>query len=136
MVLPRISTNVSVHEDEPEGNPLRDFLASIDKYLPLPPQTLVLPSHGKPFTGLQARIGQLHAHHVDRLAEVMEACAQAPQSAADLLPLMFKRPLDLNQMPIAVGEALAHLHLLWHEGKLQRELDAKGVWRFRSALAA
>ncbi len=136
MVLPRISTNVSVHEDEPEGNPLRDFLASIDKYLPLPPQTLVLPSHGKPFTGLQARIGQLHAHHADRLAEVMEACRQSPQSAADLLPLMFKRPLDLNQMPIAVGEALAHLHLLWHEGKLQRELDGEGVWRFRAAPAA
>jgi len=136
MVLPRISTNVSVHQDEPEGNPLRDFLASLEKYLPLPPQTLVLPSHGKPFTGLQVRIGPLQAHHADRLAEVMDACTQAPQSAADLLPLMFKRTLDMNQLPIAVGEALAHLHLLWHQGRLRRELDAQGVWRFRALTSA
>ena len=133
MVLPRISTNVSVHEDEPEADPLRHFLASIDKYLPLSPQTLVLPSHGKPFVGLHPRIGQLHAHHDDRLAEVMAVCRESPQSAADLLPLMFKRALDVNQMPIAMGEALAHLNLLWHEGRLLREFGTDRIWRFRAS---
>jgi hypothetical protein len=92
-----------------------------------------LPSHGKPFIGLHPRIGQLHAHHDDRLAEVMAVCRESPQSAADLLPLMFKRALDVNQMPIAMGEALAHLNLLWHEGRLLREFGTDRIWRFRAA---
>jgi glyoxylase-like metal-dependent hydrolase (beta-lactamase superfamily II) len=36
MVLPRISTNVSVYDMEPESNALTLFLESIDKFLPLP----------------------------------------------------------------------------------------------------
>jgi len=129
-VLPRISTNTSVFAIEPEADAVGQYLESLEKFLPLPADTLVLPSHGKPFRGLQGRIGQLQAHHADRLAEVMEACAQSPQSAADLLPLMFKRKLDLHQMPFAVGEAMAHLHALWFAGRLQRREGADGVLRF------
>ncbi len=130
MILPRISTNVSVYDQEPEADALRLFLDSIDKYKPLPDGTLTLPSHGKPFRGLHARIQQLHDHHRDRLAEVMDACRASPCSAADILPIMFKRELDLHQTTFAMGEALAHLHLLWFEGKLQRRLGGDGIYRF------
>ena len=130
MMLPRISTNVSVYEVEPEANALRQFLDSIDKFRTLPETTLTLPSHGKPFTGLHTRIRQLHDHHRDRLAEVMQACAEKPCCAAQIVPIMFKRPLDLHQTTFAMGEAVAHLHLLWFEGKLQRTLDDGGVYRF------
>ena len=130
MVLPRISTNVSVYDMEPESNALTLFLASIDKFLPLAADTLVLPSHGKPFRGLHTRIEQLHDHHRDRLAEVMQACAASPCSAADILPLMFRRKLDLHQTTFAMGEALAHLHAPWFEGKLTRCLGADGIYRF------
>lgn len=130
MVLPRISTNISVYDVEPESDPLRLFLESIDKFLVLPEDTLTLPSHGRPFRGLHKRIAQLHDHHRDRLAEVMDACAKAPQSAADILPIMFKRPLDLHQTTFAMGEAVAHLHALWFSGQLRRGKDASGVWRF------
>ncbi len=130
MMLPRISTNVSVYDVEPESDPLRLFLESIDKFKHLPEDTLTLPSHGKPFRGLHERIKQLHDHHNDRLAEVIEACRRAPQSAADVLPMMFKRKLDLHQTTFAMGESVAHLHLLWFAGKLRRQRDADGVWRF------
>ena len=133
MMLPRISTNVSVYEIEPESNPLKAFLESIDKFAPLPADTLTLPSHGKPFRGLHARIRQLHDHHRDRLAEVIQACAAAPQTAADVLPVLFKRKLDLHQTTFAMGESVAHLHALWYDGKLQRRRDAQGVWRFAPA---
>nr|MDQ6881961.1 MBL fold metallo-hydrolase [Pseudomonadota bacterium] len=113
MMLPRISTNVSVYEVEPEADPLKAFLESIDKFAPLPADTLTLPSHGKPFRGLHARIRQLHDHHRDRLAEVMQACSESPQSAADVLPVLFKRKLDLHQTTFAMGESVAHLHALW-----------------------
>ena len=130
MMLPRISTNVSVSEVEPEANALRQFLDSIDKFLALPSDTLTLPSHGKPFTGLHIRIRQLHQHHRDRLAEVMQLCSQKATSAADVLPVMFKRPLDLHQKTFAMGEAVAHLHALWFEGKLSRARGDDGVYRF------
>ena len=135
MMLPRISTNVSVYEQEPEANALVQFLDSIDKFLVLPEDTLVLPSHGKPFTGMHIRIQQLHDHHRDRLAEVIEACAQQPCCAFDILPVMFKRPLDMHQTTFAMGEAIAHLHALWFGGKLQRMQDAQGVYRFAPAEA-
>lgn len=130
MMLPRISTNVSVFDMEPEADALKLFLQSIDKFKALPADTLTLPSHGKPFTGLHRRIEQLHEHHRDRLAEVLEACTLKPCSAADVLPTLFKRKLDLHQTTFAMGEAVAHLHALWFEGKLQRQRDAEGVYRF------
>jgi glyoxylase-like metal-dependent hydrolase (beta-lactamase superfamily II) len=130
MVLPRISTNVSVYDLEPESNPLTLYLDSLGAYETLAPDTLVLPSHGKPFTGLRQRIRQLRDHHDERLADVMAACAEKPCHAADLLPVLFKRTLDLHQTTFAMGESVAHLHTLWHDGRLQRALGPDGVWRF------
>ncbi len=132
MILPRISTNVSVYDVEPESNPLTQFLQSIDRFLPLHADTLTLPSHGKPFQGLHTRIAQLHEHHHDRLAEVLQACSAGACSGADILPVMFKRPLDVHQTTFALGEAVAHLHTLWFEGHLTRRLDGDGVYRFRA----
>ena len=132
MMLPRISTNVSVYNIEPESNALQLFLDSIDKFAPCAPDTLALPSHGKPFVGIHERIQQLHDHHADRLAEVMETCSIRPSSAADVLPVMFKRELDLHQTTFAMGEVIAHLHYLWFKGELKREFCTDGVYRFAS----
>ncbi len=129
MMLPRISTNVSVYDLEPLANPLALFLQSIDRFAPLHADTLTLPSHGKPFTGLHERIRQLHQHHQERLAEVIEACTEKPTTAREIVTIMFKRELDLHQLTFAQGEALAHLHLLWLEGQLHRE-KVQGVYRF------
>lgn len=136
MVLPRISTNVSVHATEPESNPLQLFLTSLLRYLALPAATLVLPSHGKPFQGLHERIYQLQNHHRDRLEEIVEAAQTDALSAFDVLPIMFKRTLDPHQMTFAMGEALAHLHWLWFEGRLKRGRDSAGVHRFQLAEGA
>jgi glyoxylase-like metal-dependent hydrolase (beta-lactamase superfamily II) len=133
MVLPRISTNVSVFAIEPESNPVQQYMDSLEKYRALPTTTLVLPSHGKPFRGLQIRIDQLQQHHRDRLVEVVQACTAAPQSASDIVPVMFRRPLDAHQMTFALGEALAHLHKLWFDGVLKRRLDDDQVYRFSLA---
>lgn len=130
MMLPRISTNVSVYALEPEGNPLQLFLASIEKFLDLSDRTLTLPAHGKPFVGLHERVRQLKEHHADRLAEVMQACTSRPCSGADILPVMFKRVLDMHQTRFALGEALAHAHLLWYQGRLKRTRGTDGVFRF------
>jgi glyoxylase-like metal-dependent hydrolase (beta-lactamase superfamily II) len=130
MVLPRISTNVSVFEFEPEANPLPLYLHSLGAYEPLAPDTLVLPSHGRPFKGLHERIAQQQTHHAARLQEVLDACLKAPCSANDIVAVMFARELDAHQLTFALGEALAHLHALYYAGKLARSLDADGVYRF------
>ena len=133
MMLPRISTNVSVYDMEPEANALQQFLDSIDKFLSLPADTLGLPAHGKPFRGIHTRVQQLHDHHRERLEEVMQACHQAPCTAAEVMPILFKRPLDLHQTTFAMGECIAHLHALWFAGQLHRKQGADGVYRFSAS---
>ncbi|BDX22402.1 Zn-dependent hydrolase [Polynucleobacter sp. TUM22923] len=132
MLLPRISTNVSVYDADPDADPLGLYLSSLDRYLPLPDDTLVLPSHGKPFTGMKPRIAQLKAHHDDRLAETIGAC-QTPATAREIIPVLFKRELDIHQMTFAMGEAIAHLNYLLRRGVLRRQLCEDGVLRFSVA---
>ena len=97
----------------------------------LPPDTLVLPSHGLPFTGAHNRIRMLHEHHDERLADVLDAC-RSPASAADLLPVLFRRKLDTHQLFFAMGESIAHLHHLRYQDKLEPLGKGEdGVRRFR-----
>jgi len=132
MVLPKISTNVSVYTQEPEANSLSLFLNSLKKFADLPADTLVMPSHGRVFRGLHTRIAQLLQHHEDRLEDVLVACQEKAGSAHDMLSVIFRRPLDFHQTTFAMGESVAHLHALWYAGKMKRFQDEQGVWRFQT----
>jgi glyoxylase-like metal-dependent hydrolase (beta-lactamase superfamily II) len=137
MVLPRISTNVGVTSSEPEGNPLPLYLNSIGRTAAeLPADTLVLPSHGRPFRGLHTRVEQLKQHHDERLADLLQALGETPATAAEMLPVLFRRPLDAHQTTFAMAEALAHLNMLWHGGQVTRHAGPDGVYRFKTAAAA
>ena len=133
MLLPRISTNISVMASNPHGDPLGLFLASIDGFRALPEDTLVLPSHGRPFRGLHARVDQLHAHHAERCEVLLAACKGNPRSAADLIAVLFNREIpDPHQTMFAMGEAIAHLNYLEHAGKMQR-IEENALIRFVSS---
>ena len=131
MLLPRISTNVGVNPTNPDDDPLQWFLDAISAYCALPDDTLVLPSHGKPFRGIQARVRQLHDHHDERCSRLMSACATA-KHAAELIPVLFDRDIaDAHQVMFAMGEAIAHLNHLMHTKRLRRIDDvADKVIRF------
>ena len=129
MVLPRISTNVGVHARSPDDDALAQFLDSLARLSALPQDTLVLPSHGLPFYGLQTRIAALGAHHGERCAELLAALDQ-PKSAADVLPVLFSRPLDTFQTMFAMSEAIAHLNHVLHAGKVSKVEAADGIIRF------
>ncbi|SMF87539.1 Glyoxylase, beta-lactamase superfamily II [Azospirillum oryzae] len=118
-ILPRISPNISVWPSEPDADPLADYLDSLEGWNALPADTLVLPSHGRPFHGLHRRAGELARHHAERLAEIELLCAE-PQTAAAVTRALFPRPLDPQQMLFAVGEAVAHLNHLIGKGRLER----------------
>jgi glyoxylase-like metal-dependent hydrolase (beta-lactamase superfamily II) len=130
MLLPKISTNTSVWSTEPEGDPVGQFLKSISRFTELPGDTLVLPAHGLPFRGIDARVAALHEHHRDRLRELREACVNAPKTAADVLPVLFRRKLDSHQLYFAMGEAIAHLNRLLADGAVTRSVGADGIHRF------
>ena len=127
-VLPSITPNVSVMPRLPDNNPLASFLDTLESLRQLPEDTLVLPSHGAPFTGLHAKLEGLTHHHDLRLAEVLAACSE-PCSAFELFAVLFGRELDAQQTSFALGESLAHLHFLEQQGELDRtQID--GTTRF------
>jgi glyoxylase-like metal-dependent hydrolase (beta-lactamase superfamily II) len=136
MLLPKISTNVSVWAVEPDGDPLARFLDSLAAFSRLPPQTLVLPSHGLPFRGIALRVEQLHAHHVARLDELDGAvrASPVPLCAAELVRVLFPRELDLQQRYFAMGETIAHLNYLWRATRLERQVAADGTLRFAPSI--
>ena len=128
MLLPRISTNISVFAGVPDANSLAWFLASLDQLRELPEDTLVLPSHGLPFRGLHLRVDQLQAHHADRCEALCNACTQ-PKHAAELIPVLFPREItDPHQTMFAMGEAIAHLNYLQQARRLER-IEENGLIR-------
>jgi glyoxylase-like metal-dependent hydrolase (beta-lactamase superfamily II) len=130
MLLPRISTNISVNQVDPDADPLALFLDSLRRYATeIPGEPLVLPSHGLPFRGMRERVSQLESHHIARLEELEEACA-TPKSPAEVIGTLFRRKLDVHQTFFAMGEALAHLNYLMHAGRAVRSPSADGIRRF------
>ena len=131
-ILPVITSNVSVFPSEPEANPLKAWMESHDRFLDTPDDTLVLPAHNLPFKGVRQRLRDLIGHHEDRMLAIEEHCAERPAVAKELLPVLFARKLDPRQMMMALGEAIAHIHLLMHRNRIERTLHEDGVYRFRS----
>jgi glyoxylase-like metal-dependent hydrolase (beta-lactamase superfamily II) len=132
MVLPRISTNVSVQPAAPDADPLGRFLDSLTRYAELAAGTLVLPSHGLPFYGLRERVAALKDHHTARLDELLAACRK-PHTGAQMMPVIFKRALDAQQTMFAMGETLSHINYLHQRGRLQRTRGNDGIYRYARA---
>lgn len=126
-LLPRISSNISVWPTEPMADPLKDWLASLDRLGDLLPEgTLCLPGHGEPFTGVLPRIEALkrgHAVSLKRLARTL----RTPSRVIDVFAALFARPVDDGLLGMATGEAVAHLNHLEARGLARRERDAEGV---------
>ncbi len=129
-IIANISANVSVTAVEPEGNPLQHWLDSHRRMLALPGDLLVLPAHGLPFRGVRTRLRQLIEHHEDHLEALEEACLE-PRTAMSLLPVLFKRKLRERETMLALGECIAHLHLLLARNRVERLL-LDGVYHYRS----
>lgn len=134
-LLPRITSNVLVSSIEPEANPLQLWLASLDRLDRLAAQdTLVLPSHERVFRGLHARVEELRAHHrqqFDLLRGELARCGAA--TALALMRVQFPRLRHAADELMALGETLAHLSWMRHEGQLRRVLDDDGCYRFSLA---
>jgi len=129
-VLAKISPNVSVWAVDPDGDPLGLYLRSLAQLKAmLPDDVLVLPGHQLPFYGLHSRATQLMDHHEERCCMIEEACLAAPRSAADLIPVIFPRPLDPHQMSFAFSEVQAHVNYMLRSNRLRWSEAAGGIQR-------
>jgi len=128
-VMAKISPNVSVEAMDPDGDPLGIYLRSLEKLkAALPEDVFALPGHNLPFVGLRTRAVELIAHHEARCSAIFEACKLGPQTAADLVPVIFGRNIDdPHQLVFAFGEALAHVNAMIRAGRLRAVNTARGV---------
>lgn len=127
-ILPRITSNVSIMDSEPDADPLGEWLASIAKFRALlPPDMLVLPAHGSPFRGVHQRLDILASGHLERLERLELALREKPHRAVDCFSLLFDRPIDESVFGLATGEAMAHLRHLQTTGRASvEEIDGVG----------
>jgi len=131
-ILPTISSNVSVFPTEPAANPLAGWFESLHRLKDvLPDDVLVLPAHGKPFRGVKSRLDALIGEHETGLEKLRELCRQ-PQRAVDVFPVLFKSKITDSNLIMATGEAIAHLHYLCYEGKLEVAKVEDGVRWYRT----
>lgn len=133
-VLPRISSNVSVHPTEPDANPMQEWLDSLDKLRhAVPDDVLVLPAHNDCFRGLHARLDYLAASQQHTL-DLLRQDLRQPRRAVDVFRTLFGRPIDESDgalLNMATGESLACLNYLVHRGEASRDLDQAGVARYQ-----
>ena len=130
-LLPKITSNVSVSPIAPDADPLGDWLqAHADIAHRVPDNAIVLPAHQLPFSGVHTRLQQVVEHHEQRMDRLCDLCRE-PSTAQLLTDRLFDRELDAFQNFLAVGECLAHLHRLMALGRVERTLQASGVYHFR-----
>lgn len=130
-ILPDITPNVSAWHFEPDANPLEGFIRTMKRFrTALRRDTLVLPAHRRPFTGVHERFDELEYHHQRRLSEIMAATGPAGITSGDLIPLLFSGELDGHQISFGMHEALAHLNFLMYQGRLVRRTDVDGFVRY------
>lgn len=133
-VIEKITPNVSVWAVDPMGDPLGLYLRSLyGLCADLPEDALVMPGHRLPFVGLHERCRELADHHAERCRTIEQACAGVTHSVADLVPVLFPRPLDPHQLSFAFSEVHAHVNYMLRRGELVHAEDRGGVAMVRTA---
>ncbi|MBI4308144.1 MAG: MBL fold metallo-hydrolase [Chloroflexi bacterium] len=128
-LLPRITPNIPYFPIV-GGNPLGDYLRSLDK-LESVSVDWVLPPHEGTFRNLQKRLAELRRHHDRRLRETLAAVRDGPRTAWQIASKIRWRVGTWAEMAsrtrqFALMETLAHIRHLVEQGKL-RETQRDGV---------
>jgi glyoxylase-like metal-dependent hydrolase (beta-lactamase superfamily II) len=105
---------------ETDPHPLARYLGSLASMRGLDAD-LVLPGHGPVFRDLDGRIGELAAHHAERLEAMRAEITTAPKSAYEVSRSLFRGALTVHQRSFALAETLAHLDHLVFEGRARVE---------------
>ena len=133
-VLPRISSNVSVHPTEPDANPMQDWMHSIDTLRRvIPADVLVLPAHGEVFRGLHVRLDKLERGQNIAFDRLRRTLAQ-PRKVSEMFGALFARAIsseDYSLLGMATGETMACLNYLMQRGEVRRMMGDDGVYVYQ-----
>jgi glyoxylase-like metal-dependent hydrolase (beta-lactamase superfamily II) len=136
--LQRTSPQVGLHA-ESFGNPLGDYLSSLQLVRGLPIRT-VLPGHGAPFTDLAGRADELLEHHQTRLSAMLAMVDDEELTAYALASRLSWRGAEDGwdrlapfQRRMALTETIAHLEYLYGAGRVAKRFRG-GVIYYRRQL--
>ncbi|HEV2362295.1 MAG TPA: MBL fold metallo-hydrolase [Acidimicrobiales bacterium] len=107
-VLPTITPHVSGVSGAKDA--LADYLASIDALRRIGPVARVLPAHGHPFGGLEQRLGEIEAHHAERLEEIRRIAREA--GATSVIGFSHRMFRESHWGLMAESETYAHLEYM------------------------
>jgi glyoxylase-like metal-dependent hydrolase (beta-lactamase superfamily II) len=132
-VLPKITSHIS-HHTFMEGDPLRDYMESLDRVRDLQVE-LVLPGHECSFQDLSGRISELETHHERRCGEIKEALRAGERTVFEVSARI---SWDSNPWPemrfwtkrMAAAETYAHLVYLRNMGEVTESVR-EGVLNYR-----
>jgi glyoxylase-like metal-dependent hydrolase (beta-lactamase superfamily II) len=114
-VLPSITPHISGLGTG--RDPLKAFMASLDRVASMPGVRTALPAHGHPFHDLQERVDKIKAHHEERLDKLRSLLsADSPASVVDLSHELFR---EAHWGPMAESETYAHLEHLRQLGEIE-----------------
>jgi len=130
-ILSDITPNILLMSNE--ENPLKDYMASLDKVYPLDIE-LVLPGHGSIFKNCKERINGLKQHHQKRTDEVTSILKKGSKDAYQVASQMsWDIPYDswdlypALQKWFAIGEAMAHLKYLEDMDVILKEIREQKI---------
>jgi glyoxylase-like metal-dependent hydrolase (beta-lactamase superfamily II) len=114
-----------------QGNPLEEYLASLDKVYNFD-VSVVLPGHRRIFRDFRKRIRELKKHHQRRVEEVIDILKKGRKNAYQIAAEM-EWDIDYGSWELfpttqkwfAVGEAISHLRYLEEKGVIRKRLDGE-----------
>lgn len=126
-ILGDITPNISLWDGK--GDPLSDYMSSLELVRDLD-VNITLPGHRSIINDNVKRIDELIRHHLQRADEVLNIVGEgsmtgfqiASQMTWDLTIKKFE-DFPIMQKWFALGEALAHIRFLEHEGRISREMS-------------
>jgi len=137
-VLPTITPNVSFHPQQ-MGNPLGDYLASLQRLEPLEVDD-VFPAHEHVFKDLQGRLREIAVHHDDRMGEMLRIIGDGRATGYEVASQTAWATGTFQSFSswmrrAAISETLAHLEFAVQEGLL-RQVREDGLIKYERVAAA
>jgi glyoxylase-like metal-dependent hydrolase (beta-lactamase superfamily II) len=127
-MLPELSPNIGLHPQS-TPDPLHEYLEGLGRLARYEP-SLILPAHGRPFTGASARVEILVAHHKRRMDQIAAIVARGERTAWEVALELWGPRDNLYEKRLALQEGLAHLQALAVDGRLQKFVTPTSVrWR-------
>ena len=130
-ILGRIVSTVRALPNDPQDDQVGRYLRSLKHFDGLDPDTLVLPAHGRPFTGIAARIHALREFYAGRFRHLAAKCDR-PMTARECMDESFEPEADLSRLRMLLTETFAQLNTLVARGQLKRTF-ADDRWLFEPA---